>query len=817
LPVQVLGLTDHWKKGFRVLALNIKEIWVKSGPKFTSQYLSECSRALICWLGNEKYVQGKTLISLTNSGLPKIIPIYLRELIRGVKLDRDSSKLVFRAVLTALSVYRVIGFAPIYKWETITDPFKGSTQTIPEMELRRVLAHMPSLRSLRKPDFLKISESSGPNYPRATWSAPLDAIALAFHPKQMIAWIRWCHAHKWDLPIVWLVWILIVTMPFVALIRLTHMICKSCKIGYLIPKELYIGRLATVLEARGKVRIVAIVDYWSQLVLRPLHDSIFSLLRRIPQDGTFNQERPLKDLMNRSVSGHRIASFDLSAATDRLPAALQVQILNLLGEPGDLWITLLQRPYYYVRKTEEGSKISTVYEYAVGQPMGAYSSWGMLALTHHIIVQVAANRVGITTWFRDYAVLGDDIIIANDLVAESYKAIMNDLGVEINMTKSHHGNVAEFAKRWIHPLLGEFTPIGAGNVLTVVRNVRLMPNLIMDCFMKGFPNVWNIVSRSVDQITSSGKSHMVALATAVYCLGPSGMLHNGTKGPAEWLGSMASKYYGGTVHLPNLLNAMLYSRKVDRAAQVDREIARNREAAETFRSLWYRYPLTGWSRTFPWVVRISPQAKNLSWLLGFTTDLNDLGVPKNPLAFWRLPWPIQINYELIFWAGVQRISPSFYAYADPGEELLPQPPQTNWEHELKRNANIIKWASTRPESLDMLIQTSLDKLARPLDSNETLKMNVDIDWNREMLSSDFVNRTLSMHKMVMDLIHPPTPVQERSLSLVISQDSSGSLDSLATPPCESMGLAPASEVTDGKEGLARRPQSENCDSSVIYL
>ena len=818
MPVQVLGLTDHWKKGFRMLALNIREIWIKSGPKFTSQYLSECSRALICWAGNEKYVQGKTLISLTASGLPKIIPIYLREIIRGLKLDKDSSKLVFRATLTALSVYRVIGFAPIFKWETITDPFNGSTQTIPEMELKRVIAHMPSIKDLKKPNFLNISESSGPNYPRATWSAALDAFAMARHPKQMWAWIKWCRHHQWDLPIVWLLWILIVSTPISLLVRLIRLLHTGRPtLGYVIPKDLYIGRLATVLEARGKVRIVAIVDYWSQLVLRPLHDSIFRVLRKIPQDGTFNQERPLKELLNRCVSGERIASFDLSAATDRLPAALQVQILNLFGVPGDLWISLLQRPYYYVRKTKEGSTVSTAYEYAVGQPMGAYSSWGMLALTHHIIVQVAANRVGITNWFRDYAVLGDDIIIANDLVAQSYKALMNDLGVEINMTKSHHGNVAEFAKRWIHPLLGELTPIGAGNILTVVRNARLMPNLIMDSFMKGYPYLWNIVSRSVDEITHSGKSKMVGLATAVYCLGPSGMLHNGTKGPAEWLGSMASKYYGGTVQLPNLLNAMLYSRKVDKAAQVDREIARNREAKEKFNALWKRYPLSGWNLSFPWVVRIHPNAKKLSWILGFTEELNDLGSPKNPLAFWRLPWPIQINYELIFWTGVQRISPGFHAYSVEREELVPQPPQTSWEHELKRNANIIKWASTRPDSMDMLIQTSLDKLARPLDSNDLPDNQVDIDWNREMLSSDFVNRTLSMHSMVMELIHPPLAKQDRSLALVISQDSSEVCGSLTTPPYESTGLASTSEVTDSMEGLVRRPQSENCDSSVILL
>jgi len=47
----------------------------------------------------------------------------------------------------------------------------------------------------------------------------------------------------------------------------------------------------------------------------------------------------------------------------------------------------------------------------------------MLALTHHVIVQVAANRVGMIR-FSGYALLGDDIVIANEAVARSYHALM---------------------------------------------------------------------------------------------------------------------------------------------------------------------------------------------------------------------------------------------------------------------------------------------------------------------------------------------------------------------------------------------------------
>jgi len=75
----------------------------------------------------------------------------------------------------------------------------------------------------------------------------------------------------------------------------------------------------------------------------------------------------------------------------------------------------------------QGSKIS----YETGQPMGAYSSWPMLAITHHIIVLVAAGYPS----YSNYMILGDDLVIGDDTVAIRYRAIMATLGVEISEQK----------------------------------------------------------------------------------------------------------------------------------------------------------------------------------------------------------------------------------------------------------------------------------------------------------------------------------------------------------------------------------------------
>jgi len=79
--------------------------------------------------------------------------------------------------------------------------------------------------------------------------------------------------------------------------------------------------------------------------------------------------------------------------------------------------------------------------------MGAYSSFAMLALTHHVIVNIAARRSGINPKGLLYAVLGDDGFMAHSGVASKYKDIFRYLGMTINPIKGFEGTVLEFAKQ----------------------------------------------------------------------------------------------------------------------------------------------------------------------------------------------------------------------------------------------------------------------------------------------------------------------------------------------------------------------------------
>jgi hypothetical protein len=90
------------------------------------------------------------------------------------------------------------------------------------------------------------------------------------------------------------------------------------------------GQFALKEEAAGKLRVFALADVITQSVLKPLHDSMFSLLRLIPNDGTFDQTASVLRSRDKALKSKCAYSFDLSAATDRLPSTLSAVIISRL-------------------------------------------------------------------------------------------------------------------------------------------------------------------------------------------------------------------------------------------------------------------------------------------------------------------------------------------------------------------------------------------------------------------------------------------------------------------------------------------------------
>lgn len=108
-----------------------------------------------------------------------------------------------------------------------------------------------------------------------------------------------------------------------------------------------------------------------------------------------------------------------------------------------------------------------------------------MALTHHIIVNIAARRVGKKN-FTEYALLGDDLVIADRAVADCYQVLMKDLGIEINLSKSliSYDGVAEFAKRifWRGVDLSPLPPKLVSSLSKGLRNIR---SVVLDMIGRG--------------------------------------------------------------------------------------------------------------------------------------------------------------------------------------------------------------------------------------------------------------------------------------------------------------------------------------------
>jgi hypothetical protein len=517
VPLIVGGQCLGWVKACFVFARFVTRMKRQNGDRGLALYLKTCNVSLMRYLGEEKRVQPRLIgsaVSQTRSGIPRMIPgnhrLRIKQGDRGVirlwlgfctlyRVLNFKGKMSFKTV-TAPGV--VIPDKFLVEWDVHCGRFTKLLSEFGVSPLRKVV--VPSTRSrgdIR--DFGVVANHDDPNI----WCPPggvlkneilgyvISCVALMTSgpnssrerldkskpqdPKSNPVMSRVSVGNLIDDCAAW------VTRPklFQSLVTILILVRASSLLfapiwdaATVLLKEHFkgdvgilswkngkqrgqfgkLGKLALV-EEPGKMRVVAMVDCLTQWVLYPLHRYIFdSILKVIPQDGLFDQQAPVVALIRklRALGRSECFSYDLSAATDRIPVVIQEKLLGFFLSPefASHWRILLTERAYFLPNLwvkTYGKGIRSV-RYAVGQPMGAYSSWAMLALVHHAIVQLAASRAGVCGWFELYAVLGDDIVIGDRGVALEYTRIMDTLGVGIGFNKSITSkNLSlEFAKRF---------------------------------------------------------------------------------------------------------------------------------------------------------------------------------------------------------------------------------------------------------------------------------------------------------------------------------------------------------------------------------
>jgi hypothetical protein len=452
-----------YKEDLTLLSDRVTSLIKHNGFNWSFIYLKESLRLVVRYLAGtpDKLCTTKVRVRIDRKGLPVIIPFPLRQLLN---LEKENGNIV-RAVLTLLSLFRVFKTTVKPDFSSITGDFTGLSTSLKVGQVVKKLFRGWIINLNNIQGF--ISESAGPNASKATAGAAFDAIALMHSPRQYCEVFKVLYNAN--------AWLYIASLVLCSTLGLPVYLLQ---ISGIQPK-FHIGRLGVVYDQAGKARIIAMTNWWIQLCLKPLHERLFAFLRTLETDGTFNQFKPVERLLSRNNSD-AFSCFDLSSATDRLPIDLQVDILNtVLSGLGDSWKTLLDIKWFY--KGE-------YYEYAVGQPMGAYSSWAMLAVTHHVIVLKAAELCKLKE-FSDYAVLGDDIIIQDDKVAQEYLAIMKSLGVGINLSKTVVSTeLLEFAKR-LTTRTHDISPVGPGAILSTIRRPLMAGILFSDLNLRGIISI----------------------------------------------------------------------------------------------------------------------------------------------------------------------------------------------------------------------------------------------------------------------------------------------------------------------------------------
>jgi len=431
--------------------LNKVNLWTESkGELWVINHLKEIRLLYTRHQCGDPVKLSPRIIGIRKDGLPKGFPI-----LNQIYLENKQG---FSFTLTLLSISRTIKAWKTPDLSTITKPYTGISDVLGYEERILKICEDYNIRPYSYEwtnDKHYYSIKAGPTG-LATWSAPWDAIKNA---SKILPFIRTFSNDLGNQLELW--------STYNESLKKVFIKAENKQDGLL-------RKLSIIKDPEGKSRIIAIFDYWSQTVLKVVHDKCFNLLNHFEQDRTFTQD-PKVDFVGPYYS------FDLSAATDRFPISFQmILVKHLLGEErASAWQSILIDNEFYAPFEDKFVK------YEVGQPMGAYSSWAVFSLCHHIIVQIAAMEIGQYPT-KNYILLGDDIVIGGTALANAYQRHIELLGVEISNHKTHTSiNTYEFAKRWIKDGR-EVSGIQVSAFMQAYNNYALMYQTLRQYLDRGF-------------------------------------------------------------------------------------------------------------------------------------------------------------------------------------------------------------------------------------------------------------------------------------------------------------------------------------------
>jgi hypothetical protein len=248
--------------------------------------------------------------------------------------------------------------------------------------------------------------------------------------------------------------------------------------GIFQESELYDGQFVGYIHHIHKkgggtdLRDIAVPIRFIQNALVPAADRMYNLVRKLPKDATFDQDKFDTKIQNRVNNDNLYqGSVDLSKATDNLPFAWGERIVTKLQgmfgyqtlfDPmeGELVALGYWSPADDMKQKAEDRFVKSfdlfktvaranwldegfLTEWKVGQPLGSLPSFAMLAITHNLLLESLGASLGLA--HSPYVVLGDDVVIMNKRLRKRYIRDLSSRGIPLSLHKSYEGRLSEFA------------------------------------------------------------------------------------------------------------------------------------------------------------------------------------------------------------------------------------------------------------------------------------------------------------------------------------------------------------------------------------
>jgi hypothetical protein len=234
----------------------------------------------------------------------------------------------------------------------------------------------------------------------------------------------------------------------------------------------YVGHVQHIHKKGGgtELRDIAVPNRFIQNALVPAANRLYAIVRLLPCDATFDQDRFDTKIQNRVNNDNLYqGSVDLSKATDNLPFSWGDKIISELSHAfdysrkGNNKLMLLAQTGGYAARAELEQQAEFWQSYAlfrtvaranwedegyhirwqVGQPLGSLPSFAMLSITHNLLLESMALMMGLM--HSPYVVLGDDVVIFNKKLRSRYIRELSSRGIPLSLHKSYEGRLSEFA------------------------------------------------------------------------------------------------------------------------------------------------------------------------------------------------------------------------------------------------------------------------------------------------------------------------------------------------------------------------------------